>query len=138
MATLAAQARTRPGILEATGRTQFDTQVEVNGQPRNNPLQVFAAAPDDPMHMVTFDVGRDGTWPQAPGDIYLGSDGSLALPGAAVGDILTITPPGAQPVELRIAGTVYDPSLAPSPQEQTGHQFPERRDRAGSAEDSGR
>ena len=45
---------TRPGVIEATGRTQFTSEIEVNGQPREIPLQVFAAAPDDPMRMATL------------------------------------------------------------------------------------
>jgi len=124
LAAIAAQARSRPGVLDATARTQFDTPVEVNGQPRDIPLQVFVAAPDDPMRMVRFDLNRQGSWPTAPGEILLGADDSLALLGAAVGDTVTVTPPGADtPVRLRIAGTVYDPSLAPSPQEQRGHAY---------------
>jgi putative ABC transport system permease protein len=123
MAAIAAQARTRAQVIEASGRTQFDTQVEVDGQPRTIPLQVFAAAPDDPMRMVRFDLQRQGGWPPAAGEIVIGDDGSLALLGAAVGDSITVTPPGGQPVRLRVAGTVYDPSLAPSPQEQRAHGY---------------
>lgn len=121
LAAIAAQARERPGVLEASGRTQFDTDVQVNGQPRELPLQVFAAAPDDPMRMVKFDLRQ--SWPPAAGEIYLGSDGSLSLLGAAVGDTVTIQAPSGEPVSLRVAGTVYDPSLAPSPQEQRGHAY---------------
>jgi putative ABC transport system permease protein len=124
LAAVAAQARTRPGVLDATARTQFDTAVQVNGQPRDIPLQVFVAAPDDPMRMVKFDLDQAGAWPPATGQILLGADDSLALLGAAAGDTVTLTPPGAEgPVSLRIAGTVYDPSLAPSPQEQRGHAY---------------
>jgi putative ABC transport system permease protein len=123
LAAIAAEARTRPGVLDATARTQFDTQVEVNGQARDVPLQVFVAAPDDPMRMVRFDLDRPGVWPPGTGEILLGADDSLALLGAAVGDTITVSPPRADPVRLRIAGTVYDPSLAPSPQEQRGHAY---------------
>jgi putative ABC transport system permease protein len=124
LAAIAAQARTRTGVLDATARTQFDTPVEVNGQARDIPLQVFVAAPDDPMRMVKFDLNRAGAWPPAPGEILLGDDDSLAQLGAAVGDTVSLTPPGVDtPVRLRIAGTVYDPSLAPSPQEQRGHAY---------------
>jgi putative ABC transport system permease protein len=41
----------------------------------------------------------------------------------AVGDTLTVQPPSGEPVRLRVADTVYDPSLSPSPQEQTGHGY---------------
>jgi putative ABC transport system permease protein len=123
MAAIAAKARTRPQVIEATGRTQFTGDVQVNGQPRNVQLQAFAAAPDDTMRMVKFDLGRPGSWPPATGEILLGDDGSLSLLGAAVGDTITIQAPGGRPVRLRVAGTVYDPSLAPSPQEQRGHGY---------------
>jgi putative ABC transport system permease protein len=122
MAAIAAQARSRPGVLEATGRSQFDTPVKVNGQPRDAALQVFVAAPDDPMRMTKFDVGQQGAWPPAAGEILIRDD-SLSLLGVAVGDTLTVTAPGGQPVRLRVAGTVYDPSLAPTPQETKGRGY---------------
>ncbi|MQA86669.1 MAG: FtsX-like permease family protein, partial [Streptosporangiales bacterium] len=122
MAAIAAAARNRPGVLEATGRTQFDSEVEVNGEPRDIPLLAFAAAPDDPMRMVKFDLQQEGTWPPSPGEVFVRRD-SLPLLGVAVGDTVTVTTPGGEPVRLRVAGTVYDPSLAPSPQEQRGFGY---------------
>jgi putative ABC transport system permease protein len=122
MAAIAAQARKRPGVIEATGRTQFDSKVEVNGQPRDAALQVFVAAPDDPMRLVKFDLGQDGAWPPADGEVWIRDD-ALALLGVAVGDTLTIQPPGGERVRLRVAGTVYDPSLAPTPQETKGRGY---------------
>lgn len=122
MTAIAAQARQRPGVLEATGRTQFNSEIEVNGQPREIPLQVFVAAPEDPMRIVRFDVRQEGSWPPSPGEIFIGRD-SLALLGVAVGDTVTVKTPSGQPARLRVANTVYDPSLAPSPQEQRGHGY---------------
>jgi putative ABC transport system permease protein len=121
MAAVAAAARSRPQVLEATGRTQFDSEVEIDGRPSTQPLQVFVAAPDDPMRMVRFDLRGD--WPPASGEIRLGDDGTSSLLGARLGDSVTITRPGGEPTRLRVAGTVYDPSLAPSPQEQRGHAY---------------
>jgi putative ABC transport system permease protein len=133
MAAIAAQARQRPGVIEATGRTQFTSEVEVNGRVRDQSLQVFAAAPDDPMRLAKFDV-QQGSWPPAPGEIFLGRD-SLAVLGVALGDTVTIQAPTAppafeggerwrlEPLRLRVAGTVYDPSLAPAAQQQTGHGY---------------
>jgi putative ABC transport system permease protein len=122
MAAIADQARRRPGVIEATGRTQFDSKLEVNGQPRDAALQVFVAVPDDPMRMVRFDLGQQGAWPPAAGEILIRDD-SLALLGVAVGDTVTIQPPGGERVRLRVAGTVYDPSLAPTPQETKGRGY---------------
>ncbi|MDP4501837.1 ABC transporter permease [Nonomuraea turcica] len=123
MAEIAAAAKQQPGVLEATGRTQFESVVEVNGQPRRTILQAFVAAPDDQMRMVKFDLRQEGKWPPPPGEIWIGGDGSLSLLGASVGDTLTVETPGGERAQLRVAGTVYDPSLAPSPQEQKGHGY---------------
>ncbi|MFC5826103.1 ABC transporter permease [Nonomuraea insulae] len=122
MRTVTAAARTRPGVLEATGRTQFEGAVEVGGKALDIPLQVFVAAADDPMRMVRFDVGQEGSWPPSPGEILLGGD-SLALLGVVAGDSVTVRGPDGRPLPLRVAGTVYDPSLAPSPQEQRGRGY---------------
>jgi putative ABC transport system permease protein len=121
MARMVRQARTRPGVIEAAGRSQFSSEVKVDGKLRDIPLQVFVAPPDDPMRMANFRVER-GVWPPAPGEIYIGRDG-LDLLGVAVGDRITITPETGQPIDLRVADTVYDPSLSPSPQEQTGRAY---------------
>ncbi len=121
MTAIAAQARNRPGILEATGRTQFSTEVKVNDQLRDIPLQVFVAAPDDPMQMATFFMAQR-SWPTSPGEVFIGRDG-LTLLGVALGDSVTVESPSGEPVRLRMVDTVYDPSLSPSPQEQTGRGY---------------
>jgi putative ABC transport system permease protein len=118
MATIAAQVRDRPAVIEASGRTQFTSEVEVNGRRREIPLQVFVAAPDDAMRMATFEV-EQGRWPPSPDEILIRRD-SLPLLDVAVGDTVTVVTPSGAPARLRVAATVYDPSLAPSPQQQTG------------------
>ena len=121
MAAIAAEARRRPGVIEATGRTQFDSEVEVNGRSREILLQVFVAAPDDPMRMAKFEM-QQRSWPPAPGEVFIGRD-TLSLLDVSVGDTVTVETPGGGPVRLRVADTVYDPSLSPSPQEQTGRGY---------------
>jgi putative ABC transport system permease protein len=121
MALVAAEARTRPGVVEAIGRTQFTSDVEVNGQPREIPLQVFVAAADDPLRMASFEV-QHGSWPPAAGEILIRRD-SLDLLEVAVGDTLAVQAPGGDTARLRVVGTVYDPSLAPAPQQQTGQGY---------------
>jgi putative ABC transport system permease protein len=121
IAALTNLAQTQPGVLAATGRTQFTGKVRVNGQARDIPLQVFATAPDDPMRIATFAV-EQGSWPPAPGDVLLRRD-TLALLTAKVGDTVTVTTPSGSPLTLRVAGTVYDPSLAPAAQQQTGQAY---------------
>src|SRR5262245_32977309 len=70
MAAIAAEARSRPGIIEATGRTQFTSDVEVNGRLLEIPLQVFVAAPDDSMRIARFYPERK-SWPPPPGEIFI-------------------------------------------------------------------
>jgi putative ABC transport system permease protein len=122
MAAIAARARSRPGVIQAAGRTQFTGEVQVNGRLRENPLQVFVAAPDDPMRMAKFDVQQEGSWPPSPGDISIRRD-SLSLLDVAVGDTVTVKTPSGDRLRLRVADTVYDPSLAPAPQEQKGNGY---------------
>jgi putative ABC transport system permease protein len=121
MAAIVAAVRSRPGVLEATGRTQFTSKVHVNGRPRDQQLQVFAAAPGDPMRMANFEV-QQGSWPPAAGEVLIRRD-SLSLLGVAVGDTVTVETPGGETARLRVAGTVYDPSLAPAPQQQQGQAY---------------
>src|SRR6266542_4510858 len=57
LAAIAVEARTRPGIIDATWRTQFTLQIQqAGGGWGPNPLQIFVAAPDDPMRIENFRV----------------------------------------------------------------------------------
>ena len=121
MAEIVVDVRSRPGVIASTGRTQFTTDVEINGQPREIPLQVFVATPDDPMRIARF-FPEQGAWPPAAGEIFLGRD-SLDVLGVSVGDTVTVKTPSGERVELLVSDTVYDPSLSPSPQEQTARGY---------------
>lgn len=121
MAAVAAKARELPGVIEAAGRTQFTVDVSVNGEPRPIPLQVFAAPAADPMRIARiFPAQR--AWPPAPDELFIGRD-TLSLLDVAIGDTVTLTLPSGETTDLRVADTVYDPSLSPSPQEQTGRAY---------------
>jgi putative ABC transport system permease protein len=121
MKAIAAEARGWPGVIQATGRTQFTSEVTVNGRSRDIQLQAFAAAPDDPMRMASF-MPEQRNWPPPAGEIFIGRD-SLDLLDVAVGDIVTVRTPGGESAWLRVADTVYDPSLSPAPQEQTARGY---------------
>ena len=121
MAALVREARDLPNVIEATGRSQFTTDIAVNGQQRQLQLLVFVAAPDDPMRMANFEV-NDGTWPPCSGQIFIAGD-SLDLLDVRVGDTVTLVNAGGEPADLRVTNTVYDPSLAPASQEQTGRAY---------------
>jgi putative ABC transport system permease protein len=121
MAQITVEVRRRPDVIEATGRTQFTSEVEINGQPREIPLQLFVAAPTDTMRMAKFFM-EQRTWPPSAGELFVGRD-SLSLLDVAIGDTMTVERPSGEPVRLRVADSVYDPSLSPSPQEQTGRAY---------------
>jgi putative ABC transport system permease protein len=121
MKAIAAEARARPGVLEAIGRAQFTTEVRAGGREQDNELQVFVAAPEDPLRIARFQV-RPGRWPPAPDEILLGRD-SLERFDVAVGDTMVVRTPGGEPTRLRVTGTVYDPSLAPAEQERIGRGY---------------
>ena len=121
MAEIVDGAGSRPGVIAATGRTQFTTDLAIKGQPREIPLQVFVATPDDSMRIARFFPEQEA-WPPAAGEIFLGRD-SLDVLGVAVGDTVTVKTPSGGRGELLVSDTVYDPSLSPSPQEQTGRGY---------------
>ena len=121
MTEIAADVRRQPGVLEATARTQFTTDVAVNGQAREIPLQVFVATAKDPMRMTTFFM-EERSWPPTTEEVFIGRD-SLSLLGVSLDDQLTVETLGGETLSLRVVDTVYDPSLSPSPQEQTGRAY---------------
>lgn len=122
MAAIAAEARQQPGIIEATARTQYTLQVQQEGGGWGpNPLQIFVAAPNDPMRIESFTV-EQGSWPPADGEILIDRS-SLDLLNLKVGQDVVVQAPNGAPTSLRISGVVYDPALAPSFQEQKGHGF---------------
>jgi putative ABC transport system permease protein len=123
LSTIAAEARTRPGIIDAAPRAEFTAQIQKEGEDgwRTNPLQVFVAAAEDPLRMARFEVER-GAWPPAPGEILI-ERGALELLGLRVGDTVVIKTPSGNQAPLRVSGVAHDPSLAPSFQEQKGYGF---------------
>ncbi|HET9517741.1 MAG TPA: hypothetical protein VFO77_08460, partial [Actinoplanes sp.] len=73
LSQVAAQAKARPGILDAAPRSQFTSEVRVGGLLREAPAQVFVAAGNDPMTMANFRVDN-GAWPPAAGDVLVRAD----------------------------------------------------------------
>src|SRR5262249_16182960 len=122
MAAIAAQARTQPGIIDATWRTQFKLQIQGrDGGWSPYPLQIFVAAPDDPMRMETFTI-EHGSWPPATGEILVDRY-SLDLVKRAVGETLVVQAPNGETASLRISGVVHNAGITPAFQEQTAHAY---------------
>lgn len=122
IAAIAAQARIQPGIIEATARTQLTLRVlQEGGGWGPNPLQIFVIALGDPLRIESFRV-EQGSWPPAPGEILIDRS-SFGLLNLKVGQDVVVQAPDGASVCLRISGSVYDPGLAPSFQEQKGHGY---------------
>lgn len=112
-----ADIRARPDIADVTLRAQLSTQIQQpNGGWSANPVQLFAAAPEDPMTMAKFQVER-GKWPPSANGILIERN-ALQFTGRSVGDSLVVKSAAGTPVRLTITGIIHDPSLAPARQEQ--------------------
>lgn len=121
-AKLSAAARGRPRVTSATMRAQFTAAFRPKDRPWSaDPLQVFVAAPDDPMRVARFGVGRGG-WPPPAHGIVIERD-ALAYLRLKVGDPLRVQAPGADPVTLTITNVAHDPSLADAAQEHKGYGY---------------
>ncbi|MBI5716254.1 MAG: ABC transporter permease [Burkholderiales bacterium] len=66
-----------------------------------------------------------GAYPPPPGQALVERT-AVSVLGAGVGAAITVKLPGAAAAELRIAGVVHDPSLAPAWQEQSGYAYVDR------------
>ena len=122
MGEVAGTARTLPKIIDAAARTQLTLQVQDEaGGWGPNPLQIFVAAPDDPMRIETLSV-EQGHWPPAVGEILIDRS-SFDLLNLEVGRDVIVQAPNGETRQLRVSGAVYYPALAPSFQEQKGHGF---------------
>ncbi len=122
MAAIAAEARTQPGIIDAAPRTQFALQIQQEGGGWSpNPLQIFVAAPNDPMRIENFRV-EQGSWPPAAGEILL-ERSALDLLNLEVGETIVVQAPNGEPASLQVSGKVHNPALTPAFQEQRGFAF---------------
>jgi len=122
MVAIAADARMQPGIIDTTLRTQFTLLIQrEDGTWGPNPLQIFVAAPDDPMRMENFSV-EQGAWPPATGE-FLIERSALEVLNLEVGKTIVVQAPNGEPASLRVSGVVHNPALTPAFQEQKGVGF---------------
>jgi putative ABC transport system permease protein len=115
-------ARTEPGVVDATLRRVMTFQMLTEGGRLSAiPLQLFIAAPDDPMLIATFPV-QQGSWPPPPDGVLIERQ-ALTFLNLNVGDNVVVAGLDGRPVPLRITGVVHDPSLAPAYEEGKGYGF---------------
>lgn len=118
-AGLLSAVRARPGIVDATARQSITTRVLVDGEWRR--MLLFVITADDPLTIAGFRVDS-GTWPP-PDDGLLIERAAGPILDAGMGDSLTVAGPDGAVTAVQIAGTVYDPALAPATQERTGYGY---------------
>jgi putative ABC transport system permease protein len=118
-AALLAAVRARPGIADATARQSVTTRVLVGGEWRR--MLLFVVDPADPLTIARFRV-ESGSWPPADDGLLVERVADTIL-HAEPGDSLAIAGPNGTTTPIRIAGTVYDPALAPAAQERTGYGY---------------
>ena len=118
-AALLARVRARPGVADATTRQTLDTRVRVDGGWRR--MLLFVVDPADPLTVARFRVDP-GTWPPADDALLIERDAGTVL-DAGVGDRIAVAGPSGATTTVRVAGTVYDPALAPATQERTGYGY---------------
>lgn len=106
-----AVALAEPGVIDATMRSVLSLKIQKDGDDSAS-LQLFVAAPDDPMRIATFKI-EQGSWPP-PADGVLIERSALQSLNLKVGDRLTVTGFDGKPAQLKITGIVHDQSLAPA------------------------
>lgn len=115
-------ARNELGVIDATLRTVNTFQMRTpDGRLSSIPLQLFIAAPSDPMRVARFPI-EQGNWPPPRGGVLIERD-ALTFLNLKVGDRVAVASLDGRPVSLVITGVVHDPSLAPAYEEQKGYGY---------------
>ncbi|MEX2104257.1 MAG: FtsX-like permease family protein [Bacilli bacterium] len=117
------RVRQLPGITDADATAWVETRVEV--KPNEwVPLLIFGVEDFQNMRIGKF-LPESGMWPPSDGSILLERT-ALQWLEATIGDTPRIQAPSGSTLEIAISGTVHDPSLAPSWQEQTAYGYADR------------
>ena len=115
-------AHAESGVIDATMRSVITFQMQTaGGRLSATPLQLFIAAPDDPLRIATFRI-EQGSWPPPPDGVLI-ERAALQFLQLKVGDSVVVAGFDGKPVPLRIAGVAHDPSLAPAYEEQKGYGY---------------
>lgn len=115
-----AAARNHPQIAGAESASIIEARIEV--RPGEWARLMLFVVPD----FEALSIGRVfpqlGAFPPPVGSILFERE-ALTFVGRQIGDRVTIQLPGGSEIELPVAGTVHDPSLAPAWQEQTAYGY---------------
>lgn len=111
VAAISTLAKSEPGVIDATMRSVLSLKIQKDGKD-DTALQLFVAAPDDPMRIATFKI-EQGSWPPSSGGILMERTALTGLK-LKVGDRLNVIGFDGKPHQLTISGSVHDQSLAPA------------------------
>ena len=104
-------AKAESGIIDATMRSVLTVQIQ-GKDGEQTPLQLFTAAPGDPMRIANFKL-EQGSWPPSKGGVLL-ERSALEYLNLKVGDSVTVTGFDGKLAQLNVTGVVHDQSLAPA------------------------
>ena len=107
--TITAIANATSAVIDATMRSILSVQIQQEDEEIQ--LQLFIAASRDPLNIAKFKI-EQGSWPP-PSDGLLMERSALRSLNLKVGDTIAIAGPDGKSVQLKITGSVQDPSLAP-------------------------
>lgn len=111
--------RELPGVDDATARQTVSTRVLLDDAWL--PLRLFVVPEGDPHSIASFTV-ETGEWP-APADAVVLERAAATLLEVELGDDLVVENAEGERSRVAVAGTVWDPALAPATQERTGYAF---------------
>lgn len=119
-AALLQAAQSLPWISALEARASVLSRVQLEAGVWQ-PLLLFVVKDFTALRVATFEPDS-GAWPPPKGSVLLERT-ALDLFGRRLGDTVTVKTPGGPNQQLRISGTVHDPSLAPAWQERMGYGY---------------
>lgn len=121
-AALVEEVRRQPGIADAEAREVVLARVRVGDDWR--PLLLFVVDDFEDLRLNTF-RRESGEWPPPEGTVLV-ERSALRVLEAEPGARLRVKPPHGAAREVRMAGLVHDPGLAPAWQEREGYAYATR------------
>ncbi|HZD59191.1 MAG TPA: FtsX-like permease family protein, partial [Anaerolineae bacterium] len=118
--SLVDSVRVRPGIANAEVGSIVIARIEKK-KDEWLPLLLFVVRDFNNMRINTV-KHESGAWPPPKGSMLLERN-ALKVINAKVGDVYGVKTPSGQKHEVRISGSVHDPGVAPSWQEQTAYGY---------------
>ena len=118
---LLAELRARPDVAAATRRATRTARWRRPGAERWGRGILFVLEDYTAPPVATLGHERGARVPP-PGGVLV-ERSAMAVLGAEIGDVVELTTGRGEPIEVRIAGVVHEPALAPAATEQAGYFY---------------